>query len=589
MLPEWLAVLDPRLQEKLAAEVARGHLAPAEPLPRARTVVLAGHRASGKSSLLPFVATALGRPGVDLDAELERTTGRPLRDWVRGDQPGFRRAERALFESLPQGALVAVGGGFLAHHAQVLQHAVVVLLPLSFETYAERLRADVTRPRLRPDLPLEQELSQVFEEREALHQKVPTLGVPELFRRAHAGHRSARVVTLPPDAEPRDFAFRAKRAGAEWLEVRSDLHPQSLVLTHAAPVLPLLVAERGVALGPRWLELASLVDREGPGGSLRSFHAPAPLEPQAALAHWEANPPAERAQVKHVEPLGELSQAGRLFETQRLLIERFGAERVTVLATGPLALPFRALLSRRNALEYLAFDETFAAAPGQRLLRDATREHRAGSPPRLRLGIVGHPVHRSKSPAIHRQPFDRLDLPPDTELRALFEVLHPHYAGFAVTSPFKAAAARVVGAELDAVNTLARTATGWSSQNTDVEGAAAALEKLAASEVTVLGDGGAAVAVRLAAQRLGVRVKVLNRRLAGHVDSAAVWTWPPHVAPPEALRFSGSRVAVIAYGANARAVASQVRAKGGVPVFTGARWFVTQARAQAKIWEAARR
>jgi shikimate kinase len=44
-----------------------------------------------------------------------------------------------------------------------------VLVPISEETYRERLRADCARPRLRPHLSLDEELSQVFSERERQH------------------------------------------------------------------------------------------------------------------------------------------------------------------------------------------------------------------------------------------------------------------------------------------------------------------------------------------------------------------------------------------------------------------------------------
>ena len=73
--------------------------------------------------------------------------------------------------------------------------------------------------------------------------------------------------------------------------------------------------------------------------------------PRRPVALWGEVPAG--VLIKHVEPLGELGDAGRLLETQARLIARFGATRVTVLATGVLALPFRAVLARRNALDLL--------------------------------------------------------------------------------------------------------------------------------------------------------------------------------------------------------------------------------------------
>lgn len=150
--------------------------------PPGRTVVLAGHRAAGKTRLLPVLSALLGRPGLDLDAELERTHGRSLKAWVAEDVAGFRAAERVAFGGLPPGGLVAVGGGFLAHHAAVLSEAWVVLIPVTFETYRERLLADATRPRLQPAMSLAEELSSVFAEREALHARVPHVTLESLLR-----------------------------------------------------------------------------------------------------------------------------------------------------------------------------------------------------------------------------------------------------------------------------------------------------------------------------------------------------------------------------------------------------------------------
>ncbi len=85
--------VDHRLAAALRAEYVRRQAEPVEPLPRGVTVVLAGHRAAGKTRLLPHVARLLGREAVDLDRVLAARAGRPLREWVAADEPGFRRAE----------------------------------------------------------------------------------------------------------------------------------------------------------------------------------------------------------------------------------------------------------------------------------------------------------------------------------------------------------------------------------------------------------------------------------------------------------------------------------------------------------------
>ena len=175
-----LEAVDPRLAPSLREELAR-------PGPRSRptpeqTVVIAGHRAAGKTRLLPLVSGLLGRSGVDLDHELERRHARPLREWVTKDSESFRQAERALFLELPRGSLVAVGGGFVAYHAETLHPCYSLLVPISFETYRERLLADTTRPRLRPGMSLEEEIRTIYEQRSLLHAGARMVSLVEFLR-----------------------------------------------------------------------------------------------------------------------------------------------------------------------------------------------------------------------------------------------------------------------------------------------------------------------------------------------------------------------------------------------------------------------
>ncbi len=579
------AAIDPCLAQSIEVQWERRRTRACEPVPRGVTVALVGHRGAGKSSLLPQLAKLLGTDGIDLDLELARRSGRPLWDWVTNDEKGFRAAERACFESLPQGSLVACGGGFLAFHPDALRGCLAVLVPITFQTYAERLRRDTTRPRLRPQLTFEEELREVWHEREELHRRVRTVSLLDFALSAAAGKRARRVVTLPPAVSPLDFAVRALGEGADLLEVRTDLIAPQTDLQPLSQLLSLLVSERGLPIPEPWRSCAELVDCEtlgSAGPALRSHHAPAPLSPGEAMALWKEVPWGTR--VKHVEPLGPLSDAGRLLETQSRLQARFGDDAVTVLATGPLALPFRAVLARKNALDYLALDATWAAAAGQRVLPDAVREARAGLPARSRLGILGTGISLSRSPSIHPQPFDRIDVPADTDVAALVTALLPHYRGFAVTSPFKCSVLTEV-----AVNTLWRVGDGFEGDNTDVVGAMVALEKLGGSAFTVLGEGGVADALAAAAVQLGVAMRFIRRAEAvgQALEGSVVWTWPPEVEAPQGLTLVGARVGVISYGSRGDQIASKIRALGGIPVRLGARWFIKQARAQRKRWEEA--
>lgn len=180
LVREILEAIDPRMKPGIEVNLIRpGPTA----VPQAgQTVVLAGHRSAGKTRLLPLVSRLLGRPGVDLDAELERTAGRSLSEWVAADTAGFRAAERRALLERPPGGLVAVGGGFLSHHPEALSGCFTVVVPVTFATYRERLLADTTRPRLRPELSLEEEISTLFHERESLHARVPTVQLVDFLR-----------------------------------------------------------------------------------------------------------------------------------------------------------------------------------------------------------------------------------------------------------------------------------------------------------------------------------------------------------------------------------------------------------------------
>jgi hypothetical protein len=391
------------------------------------------------------------------------------------------------------------------------------------------------------------------------------------------------------------------------LEVRTDLHPANTVDPAAlAQQLELLVSERGTPLPPDWVAAARWVDRDvvhaggldAPVGKLlASHHAERPLSTAQALKLWEVVLP-KNALVKHIEPIGEVSREriSELLETQASLGARFGAERVTVLAMGTAALPVRAVLARRNALDYVALGGDWKAAPGQRLLTDAVREARDPHPVPLpegegklaRLGILGTSIVHSRSPRIHRQPFDRIDIPEDASVESLVDALLPHYRGFAVTSPFKIRLARHTGSPLEAINTLVRRHDRWESFNTDTEGARTVLERLGAREGFVLGDGGASAAIRAVAPEAGCELRFLRRaEISEPLTGSGIWTWPDRITPPDALRFEGARVAVIAYGAPGRRIATEILRRGGTPVLLGAAWFIAQARRQRALWESA--
>jgi shikimate dehydrogenase len=154
------------------------------------------------------------------------------------------------------------------------------------------------------------------------------------------------------------------------------------------------------------------------------------------------------------------------------------------------------------------------------------------------LGVIGYPIEHSLSPIMHNAALAALQQEhPELEFAYLPFAIRPEdlaaaiagfqaisLQGFNITIPHKLAImpflsevtplARMVGA----VNTVWATPQGWSGTNTDVLGFLAPLLSLqrdwSQSNLMILGHGGAARAVVVAASELGcARVHVLGRNL----------------------------------------------------------------------------
>lgn len=577
----WPDAIDPRLRDALERDLTARASAPCDGLPRGVTIALVGHRGAGKSSLLPWVTQLTGLRGIDLDDAIEQRAGRPIRELFTENPGRFRELERETFTSLPVPRVVATGGGFLSHHGDLLRNALRVLVPITRETWHERMLRDSTRPRLKPAVSLTEELAEVWQEREAAHAAVPCLSLVDLVVRARRGFRARRVVPLPRGVNVAAFASEAMRAGADQLEVHHAGAPLTDVLTQLPTWAPVMLTPEGAQVST---SSASTVN--GPRDGF-SWHTERALPVAEAVAHWRQVD--ADAHVKHVEPVESVSAGLHLLETQQQLLKSRDSHHVTVLAMGPAALPVRVALAEKNEIEFVALNATSRSAAGQRLLRDVVREHRFAPNGRARLAVLGSSLAHSRSARVHEQPFDRMELPAETDVRALLDALRPWYRGFAVTAPFKERAAQAIGSSQRAVNTLVRTRDGWSGFNTDVVGAQWALEDLESPTLTVLGRGGVAAALMQAAEKTRTALTFVKRDEITHeLAGAVMWTWPAEVSAPEALRFArGTRVGVIAYGARGRAIRQRIEALGGTAVMLGLRWFMLQAREQRHLWRTA--
>lgn len=110
-------------------------------------IFLTGFMGAGKSTVGRLLAARLGAIFVDLDDEIERVTGKSIRQlFAEGGEAHFRRVESdvlgALVRALPEQGVVATGGGTAAQPANLRflkTHGLVVWLHPSFATLAARI------------------------------------------------------------------------------------------------------------------------------------------------------------------------------------------------------------------------------------------------------------------------------------------------------------------------------------------------------------------------------------------------------------------------------------------------------------------
>ena len=145
------------------------------------------------------------------------------------------------------------------------------------------------------------------------------------------------------------------------------------------------------------------------------------------------------------------------------------------------------------------------------------------------LGVLGHPVEHSQSPALFADMFARegrsdlsyrtFDLPNLDDFER-FLVRHPEVAGLNVTVPHKRdilphlCEVSPEAEALGAVNTLVRTENGWVGHNTDVWGFQRSIQPFLANRherALVLGTGGSAAAVHHVLSGLGIDTVAVSR------------------------------------------------------------------------------
>lgn len=141
-------------------------------------VIMIGFMGCGKSSVGRKLAGLLAVPCLDTDALIEEQEKMTIREiFTRMGQAYFRDAETRAVRSLTgrEGRYVlSVGGGLplRAENREILRKlGTVVYLKASVQTLAERLARDTTRPLLQGEEPLEEKITRILSEREALYEE----------------------------------------------------------------------------------------------------------------------------------------------------------------------------------------------------------------------------------------------------------------------------------------------------------------------------------------------------------------------------------------------------------------------------------
>ena len=124
-----------------------------------RTVVLVGMMGAGKSAVGRRLATRLGLPFVDADAEIEKAAGCTIADlFANHGEAAFRDGERRVMARLLAGppCVLATGGGAFMDaetRAAVAASGISVWLRADVETLLARTSRHKNRPLLNADDP----------------------------------------------------------------------------------------------------------------------------------------------------------------------------------------------------------------------------------------------------------------------------------------------------------------------------------------------------------------------------------------------------------------------------------------------------
>jgi len=162
---------------------------------------LIGPTGAGKTSIGRQLAARYGMPFVDLDQEIERSTGVSVSTIfdIEGEA-GFRRRERALLEecSSRRGVLLASGAGAVldaSNRRCLAERGYVVWLQATVPLQMQRLALDTARPLL-AETDRHHKLEAMAATRTSLYREIADLIIPPGHEQEGVATASERCVNL---------------------------------------------------------------------------------------------------------------------------------------------------------------------------------------------------------------------------------------------------------------------------------------------------------------------------------------------------------------------------------------------------------
>lgn len=141
-----------------------------------KQIFLVGYRATGKTTIGRELSNLLGWKFVDLDKEIERCSGKSIKEiFEKEGEKAFRDIESKVLKDVSclENVVISTGGGVVIReeNRKIIKEGIVILFESSIDTIIERMTRDDNRPSL-TNLPLREEVVKTLNERKTLYEEI---------------------------------------------------------------------------------------------------------------------------------------------------------------------------------------------------------------------------------------------------------------------------------------------------------------------------------------------------------------------------------------------------------------------------------